>query len=77
MTKFADIANLDESKRIDLIGHRVIDHHETVGFVVEDDIKADRYITKLQKKFPNIIVDWRGPGPVSETILVRVKENPS
>ncbi len=77
MPQFVDIADLKEDDRIDLIGHRVMDHRDVVSFIVEDDAKADRYIEKLQKKFPCIIVAWRGLGPVPGTIAIKVKENPS
>ena len=69
MTKFADVGGPDglpEDKRIDLIGHRVVDHHEQVGFIVEDDEKADRYVAKLVKEVSGRCsqkqraVQWRG-----------------
>jgi hypothetical protein len=72
MPQFADIADLPEDRRIELIGHRAVDHNETVGFIVEDNKKADRYIDKLKAKHPNIRLIYRGPGPVPDTILVKV-----
>ena len=73
MAKFVDLGGphgLPEDKRIDLIGHRVVDHKEQVGFVVEDDAKADRYISKLKAKFPSIVVKERLRGPVKGTVSV-------
>ncbi len=79
MTVFADIADFDEDTRIDMIGKTVMsgpkssaDKPVMAAFVVENDAKADRYIKKLQKKFPGIRVIDRFAGPVSEAITVRV-----
>ena len=71
---FADIADFEEDKRIDIIGHRVTVHKEVVAFIVEDDVKADRYVHKLKEKFPTISETSRGPGPVEGTICVKVAE---
>jgi len=73
MTKFVDIADADEDKRIDTIGHRVMVHKETVAFITDDDAgKADRYISKLETKFPGIRVIDRGKGPVPSIVYVKV-----
>lgn len=78
MPPFMDVASFPEDKRIELIGHRVVDHRETVGFMVDVEdgshAKGDRYIEKLRKKFPAITVMYRGDGPVEgvETIKVGV-----
>ncbi len=50
---YIDLHKLSEDERIEMIGHRVIEHNQTIGFIVEDDKKADRYIRKLEKRFPN------------------------
>lgn len=72
--KFADIADLEEDRRIDVIGHRAIDHRETVAFVTDDDPgKADRYIRKLKAKFPLIEEIERGKGPVKGTVYIKVR----
>lgn len=71
---FLDIADLSEDKRIDMIGHRAIDHHDTVAFIVEaDGVKGDRYISKLKEKFPLIEVFERGKGPVKGTEYIKVR----
>lgn len=74
MTKYADIADFDEDKRIDIIGHRAIDHLEKVAFIVESDVpdKAERYIRKLKEKFPTIRIIERGKGPIANTEYVKV-----
>lgn len=69
MEAFADLADLPEDDRIRAIA-RTAEHGHVVGFVVEDDAKADRYILKLAA-FPVRIIG-RGPGPVKNSILVRV-----
>jgi hypothetical protein len=76
MKTYADLASLSEDERIDAIGHHVLDHQHTVGFIVEDYAKADRYIEKMQEKFPTIMVLYRGPGPVEGTVVVKVQECP-
>jgi predicted DNA repair protein MutK len=73
MTKkpaFADIAGLPEDDRIDIIGHNAVTHKKVVGFIVEDDAKADRYLQKLTAKFPGIQVIYRGSW--RNTVLVKV-----
>jgi hypothetical protein len=79
MPFFADIADFDEDDRIERIGKAVMkaprssaDKPVVVAFVVEDDAKADRYIKKLQKRFPGIRVIDRFPGPVPDTVSVRM-----
>lgn len=74
---FVDLHHLSEDKRIDLIGQQAIDHMLVVGFIVDMEgiggqDKADRYISKLQKKYPTIRIVHRGPGPTPHTILVKV-----
>lgn len=76
-TPFVDLHQLSEATRISLIGHRAIDHNETVGFIVDSEgadgqAKADRYIKALQDAFPTIRVVHRGPGPTLHTVLVKV-----
>lgn len=71
--KFMDIADVEEDKRIEIIGHRAMVHKEKVAFVTDDDAgKADRYIRKLQERFPGIKVIERGNGPVPNTVYVKV-----
>lgn len=75
----ADLHRLNENDRIKLIGESVMNVPRTSGdkppmngFIVESDTKADRYIEKLQKRFPGIRIIDRNPGPTPGTILVRV-----
>lgn len=72
MSLYADLHSLDEDKRIDLIGHTVMEHDKTVAFIVEDNKKADRYIEKLKLKFPGIVIVGRLKGPVKGTVAVNV-----
>lgn len=66
---FADLADLPEDERIRLIAGTAA-HGHMVAFIVDDDAKADRYVTKLAK-YPVRIIN-REPGPVKGTIAVRV-----
>lgn len=70
MKAFADLADLPEDDRIDIIAQAARDG-AIVGFVVEDDQKADRYVQKLRERGRTRIIG-RGPGPVENTVLVRV-----
>lgn len=67
---YLDLASLPEDEHISLIGHRAVDHKETVAFIVEDDFKADRYIRKLKNKYPLIRVVERFP--IESSIGVKV-----
>lgn len=82
MTKFVDMYELAEDKRIELIGNTVMckkhdaDTNEPVKIPVmvdyEEGKKADRYIKKLQDRFPGIRIVGRHLGPVDnvETFYV-------
>lgn len=67
---FIDLYTLSEADRIDLIGNAAV-NGAVVGFVVEDDEKADRYVKQLRERFQVHVID-RGPGPVANTVLVKV-----
>lgn len=69
-----DLFALPENERIRVIGKAA--RTSVVGFFVETDAKADRYIGKLTKRFPSVRVIDRGPGPVPNTILVRCGPKP-
>ena len=65
MTVGLDLHSLDENARIKLIGESVTkvpqsstDRPPMNAFIVETEVKADRYIRKLAKRFPAVrIVD--------------------
>lgn len=56
-----DLISLSEDQRITLIGTQAMKDksEEGVGFIVDDDAKADRYIEKMKKEFPGIRVVLR------------------
>ncbi len=70
---YADLGDLEEDKRIDLIGRYVMNKLKTAAVVV-DDIpgKSDRYISKLRKRFPGIEIVEQGQGPVAKTWVIKV-----
>ncbi len=70
MTAFADLADMPEDDRIAIIA-RVAAAGKIVGFIVDDDTKADRYIQKLAA-FPVRIIDRAPSALVKGTVLVRV-----
>ena len=73
MAKYADLGDFDEDDRIRIIGEVVCQKHIIAAFVVENNKKADRYIKKLHKQFPNkITVIERGSGPVEGMVYVKV-----
>ena len=71
---FADVADLSEDDRIDVIGRTAIEKNQVVGCVVDaaPAAKADRYIDKLRAKFPTLQILHRGPGPTPGTTLIKV-----
>jgi len=75
MTEFADLANMPEDHRIEIIGNEVMRRPagKLIGFVVEDYAKARRYCDELKARFPELLVDYSGRGPVRGTWLVRLK----
>lgn len=70
MTGFADLAHLPEDKRIEIIGSGAEDGG-IIGFVVETDTKADRYLRKLLARY-RVRLIGRGRGPVEGSVLVRI-----
>lgn len=70
MTIFADLHDHSEDTRIGIIGRQAMDYRRVIGFIVEDDAKADRYVGKLEKLFPGITVIDRTP--FQDKVLVRV-----
>jgi hypothetical protein len=67
---FADLGELPEDERIALIGETA--RECVIGFIVETNAKADRYVRKLLERFPAVRLVGRGPGPVANSILVRI-----
>lgn len=70
MKGFADLADLPEDRRIAIIG-RTAAAGKDIVFVVDDDVTADRYITKLLAAY-RVRVITRGPGPVTAAVFVRI-----
>ncbi len=74
---YKDIADCDEDERIRQIGEQVINEELIVGFLTDDEPgKADRYIQKLQDRFPGIRVIGRGDGPTPGVVWVKVAPPP-
>jgi hypothetical protein len=79
MKGFADLADLKEDDRITAIGNTVMkapsssaDQPIMVAVVVDDHVKADRYVKKLESQFPGIRIIDRFDGPVANTVTIRV-----
>lgn len=72
MTKYADLADLPENDRIRAIGELAM-KGEVVGFVVETNGKANRYLKKLRKKFPKVVeIERKLDVPFKGVVFVRV-----
>jgi hypothetical protein len=78
---YADLAGMKEDDRIKQIGNAALYGKQTsadqplvIGFIVDDDggVKGDRYIKKLQEKFPTVRIIDRHKGPVPNTELIRI-----
>lgn len=70
MKAFADLADLPEDDRISIIARTAM-AGQIVGFFVDDNEKADRYIAKLVAGYKVRVID-RKPGIVKNTVMVRV-----
>ena len=68
MTQFADLADLPEDERIRIIADRA--KTSVVGFFVDDDEKADRYIKKLGNRVR--VIDRHSNTPIRGTVFVKV-----
>lgn len=66
---FADLHRLPEDERIAVIVAAALDGN-TVGVLVDDEPKADRYVEKLSGQARVRVID-RTPGP-NGTVMVRV-----
>lgn len=72
MPPYKDIAYKSEDDRIREIGEKTMREKKVVGFITDNEVgKAERYIAKLQERFPGIRVIYQGSGPVAETVLVK------
>lgn len=73
MIPYKDIADEPEDERIGQIGEKAMREKLVVGFITDSEVgKAERYIKKLQERFPGIRVIYQGNGPVADTVLVKV-----
>lgn len=71
--QYADLGDMEEDRRIAIIGDAVMRLGKTAAFIMDADAgKADRYIAKLKAKFPSIVVLARFNGPVPGTVSVKV-----
>jgi hypothetical protein len=72
MKAYADLADLPEDERIRLAAETAATNHAIVGIVTDDEPgKPERYIRKLEG-YPLIRIIDRGPGPVKNTVLIRI-----
>lgn len=76
MTKrpiYRDMGDESEDERILAIGNAVMRGHK-VAFITDDEPgKPERYIAKLRKRFPSLIVLDQLKGPIAGTVTVRVQ----
>jgi len=71
MKGYADLADLPEDERIDIIG-RTAAGGQIVGFFVDDQKKAARYIKKLLANHAIRVLDVKQDAVVKNTVMVRV-----
>lgn len=76
---YTDLSHLSENDRITAIGRYVMaqpanttDKPEIIGIALETKEKAERYQTKLLRKFPTIQIVDIAPGLVPGTVLLRI-----
>lgn len=71
---YKDLHLEPEDERIRQIGEKCMREKFVVGFIVDDEPgKADRYIRKLQERYPGIRVTYRGKGPTPHVETVKVE----
>ena len=75
MKAYADLADLPEDARIDIIG-QAAELGERVGFFVDNDATADRYIEKLTKRFKVAVLERKPDVLVKGTVFVKVGRRP-
>jgi hypothetical protein len=68
MKAFADLADLPEDERIRIIAETA--QTQVVGFFVDDDAKADRYIQKLGGRVR--VIERKANVLVKGTVFIRV-----
>lgn len=74
---FADLASMPENERIRLIGHVVVAHGQTVGVCVDDKKGTpERYIEKITKQFPTVVLLERFNGPVKHVVTLKFGPRP-
>lgn len=71
MKAYADLADLPENERIAIIGQTAASG-QVVGFFVDDDAKADRYLKKLLAGYSVRLIDRKKDAVVKGTVMVRV-----
>lgn len=74
MKAYVDLADLDEDRRIEIIGTTIMQQDgKVIGVCVdaEPKDKADRYVRKLQAKFPEVKLIDISNGPVPGVKLLR------
>jgi hypothetical protein len=70
---YSDLHKLSEDERIEVIGHTVTVHGKTVAVCVDDvQAKVDRYVQKLQARFPGVVILDITKGPVAGVRTIRV-----
>lgn len=70
---YADLGDLEEDQRIDIIGQTVMRGRLVVGVCVDDvPGKPERYIEKLKKRYPGIRILDQFKGPVKGVVTIRV-----
>lgn len=74
MKAYADIADLPEDDRITILG-TMAEQGQIVGFFVDTEVMADRYLRKLTKRFRVELVD-RSADVVKNTVFVKIRRKP-
>jgi hypothetical protein len=72
MTVFADLHEMPEDQRIDLIG-LAASKGKVIGVLLErhEPAKVERYIRKVTERYPNVIVIERVNGPTAKVVTIK------
>lgn len=71
---YADLGDLPENKRIQVVAQFVAERGQTVALALENDAKKiERYIRKLHDARPGLLEIEKLPGLIADTVTLKIK----
>lgn len=73
MEGYADLADMPEDQRIDVIGNMILRTGKTAAVCTDDEPgKPERYIRKILNKFPTLSIGKTVKGPTPGCVFIQV-----